>query len=149
MQLLLAESCTSTCGGSCLQGRYPGGRENFQKLILFCLALWLVDLKEIPRNAHRLKWKGGPKWVTFMPAKEKQENNRCQLSKLQTPFCHPLKYTSSCYMYRHLGNPEKETMQELNEHSRNPPPAEAGNKSWSQGDQSLVPPLLLMHCLTL
>lgn len=32
-------------------------------------------------------------------------------------------------MYRHLGNPEnpeKETMQELNEHSRNPSPAEAG-----------------------
>lgn len=62
--------------------------------------------------------------MAFMPAKEKQHHNRCQLWKLQTTFCHLLKYMSCCYMYGHPVKLEKETVQELNEHSRNP--AEAG-----------------------
>jgi len=61
-----------------------------------------------------------------MPAKEKQEKNRCLRWKLQSAFCHPLKYIGSCYTYGHPGNPQKENVQELNEYSRKPFPAEAG-----------------------
>lgn len=149
IQILLAESCASTCRGSCLQDRYPGDREEFQKLILVCLDFWREDLEKIPWNTHRLKWEGGGKHVAFMPEKAKQENRGCQLWTLWTTFCHPLKYMSSCY-YGHPGNPRREAnsrnwMNAVETHLQQ----KVEYKSWRQDNQSLILLLLLMHCLIL